>query len=439
MPSMRYRPKKQLQLERIWRSDVSRKATFFLVTGLVLVMVLGGVVFANATIYQSKIVAVKGDPAGDFTNADLNGRYWFRRLEIENVEAPDREAAVAYGHIDFNGSGSFSITFTTFNSDGTTESGSFTGTYSVNSDGSFTFQIEGSPDTITGNISTDPDRSFIVLSDGSASDDDGSYDIVAGIVTAVKAPATQLSVSDLNGTWRFRNLQIHDIEKSYTDVTVCSITFNFNGSGNWDGTYDCFDTDGSSGSGAASGTYKLNLAGDAFDFLIAGEPGVFVSGYLSRDQSTLIFTQGQIESDGSIEQQIATALKINPTKKFTKADLTGRYWYRELAILDMNSISRKASVSNGFIDFGGNGTWSGNYTSFWSDASTESGTNSGTYSVNCDGSFTLTVTSESPNIVFYGNISSDGNTIMLNIPGKDSDVGPCGKAMPGIPLLLLED
>jgi len=418
---------------------MSRKLTFFLVTGLVLVMVIGGVVVANATIYQSKIVGIKQDPAGGFTNADLNGRYWFRRLEIENVEAPDREAAVAYGYIDFNGSGSFSIAVTGFNSDGETGSESFGGTYIVNSDGSFTFQIAGSPDIITGNISTDPDRSFVVLSDGSASDDDGSYDIVAGIVTAVKAPTTPLSVADLNGTWRFRNLQIHDIEKSYTDVTVCSITFNFDGSGNWDVTYDCFDTDGSSGSGAASGTYTLNPAGNAFDFIIAGEPGVFVSGYLSRDQNTLIFTQGQIESDSSIEQQIATALKINPTKKFTKADLTGRYWFRELAILDMNSSSRKASVSNGFIDFSENGTWSGNYTSFWSDASTESGTNSGTYSVNCDGSFTLTVTSESPSMAFYGNISSDGNTIILSIPGKDSDVGPCGKAIPGIPLLLLDD
>ena len=416
-----------------------RKLTFVLVTGLVLVMVLGGVLVANATIYQNKIVAVKGDPAGGFTNADLNGRYWFRRLEIENVEAPDREASVAYGHIDFNGSGSFSVNPTTFGSDGSPGSGNFSGTYSVNSDGLFTFQIAGSSDIITGNISTDPDRSFVVLSDGSASDDDGSYDIVAGIVTAVKAPTTPLSVADLNGTWRFRNLQIHDIEKSYTDVTVCSITFNFDGSGNWDVTADCFDTDGSSGSGAASGTYTLNPAGNAFDFSVAGEPEVLFSGYLSRDRNTLIFTQGQIESDGSIEQQIATALKINPTKKFTKADLTGRYWFRELAILDMNSSSRKASVSNGFIDFSENGTWSGNYTSFWSDASTEPGTNIGTYSVNCDGSFTLTVTSESPSMAFYGNISSDGNTIILSIPGKDSDVGPCGKAIPAIPLLLLED
>ena len=416
-----------------------RKLTSVLVTGLVLVMVIGGALVASAAMYQSKVVGIKQDPAGAFTNADLNGRYWFRRLQIENVEAPYREAAVTYGYIDFSGSGSFSITATDFGSDGETGSGNLSGTYSVNSDGSFTFQIAGSSDIITGNISTDPDRSFVVLSDGSASDDDGSYDIVAGIVTAVKAPTTPLSVADLNGTWRFRNLQIHDIEKSYTDVTVCSITFNFDGSGNWDVTADCFDTDGSSGSGAASGTYTLNPAGNAFDFIIAGEPGVFVSGYLSRDQNTLIFTQGQIESDGSIEQQIATALKINPTKKFTKADLTGRYWFRELAILDMESSSRKASVSNGFIDFSENGTWSGNYTSFWSDASTESGTNSGTYSVNCDGSFTLTVTSESPSMAFYGNISSDGNTIILSIPGKDSDVGPCGKAIPAIPLLLLED
>jgi hypothetical protein len=418
---------------------MSRNGTFFLVVGLVLLMVLGTVPDANAALYQSKVVAVKVSPAGGFTNADLSGSYWFRRLEIENVETPDREATVIYGHIDFNGSGSFNINFSAFDSNGETGFGNFSGTYSVNSDGSFTLQVAGSAGTITGNISTDPNRSFVVLSDGYAGDDDGSYDIVAGIVTAVKAPTTPLSVADLTGSWRFRNLEIHDFEESYADVAVCSVTFNFDGSGNWDGTADCFASDGSSESGAASGTYTLNPAGNAFDISVADEPGVFVSGYLSRDQNTLILSRGQIESDGSIEQQIATALKTNPTKKFTKADLTGRYWFRELAILDMNSSSRKASVSNGFIDFGGNGTWSGNYTSFWSDASTESGTNSGTYSVNCDGSFTLTVTSESPSMAFYGNISSDGNTIILTIPGKDSDVGPCGKGIPGIPLLLLDD
>jgi hypothetical protein len=418
---------------------MSRKVILVLVTGLVLVMVLGGVLDANASIYQSKIVAVKGNPAGGFTNADLNGRYWFRRLETENVETPDKEAVVIYGHIDFNGSGSFNINFTAFDSNGETGSGSFSGTYSVNSDGSFTLQIAGNPTTITGNISTDPDRTFAVLSDGGASDDDGSYDIILGMVTAVKAPTTSLSLADLTGTWRFRNLEIDDFEELDTDATTCSITLNFNGSGNWDGTADCFGSDGSSDSGSASGTYKLNPAGNAFDFSVAGEPGVFLSAYLSQERNTLIFTQGLIESDGSIDQMIATALKINPTQEFTKADLRGRYWSRELAVLDMRSINRKASVSNGFIDFSENGTWSGNYTSFWSDGSTESGTNSGTYSVNCDGSFTLMVTSVSPSTAFYGNISSDGNTIILTTPGKDSDVGPCEKTMPGIPLLLLED
>jgi len=415
---------------------MSRKLTFVLVTSLVLAMILGGALVSSAAIYQSKIVGIKQKPAGGFTNADLNGRYWFRRLQIDDIETLDREADVAYGYIDFNGSGSFSIALTDFDSDGETSSESFGGTYSVNSDGSFTFLITGNPYTFTGNISTDPDRGFVILSDGNAG---GSIEL--GIVTAVKAPTT-LSVSDLNGTWRFRNLQIHDFEESYTDVTVCSVIFNLNGSGNWDGTADCFDSDGSSNSGLASGTYSLNPAGNAFDLSVAGEPGVFLSGYLSRDRNTLIFTQGQIETDGSIEQMIATALKINPTKKFTKADLTGKYWFRELAILDMETINRKASVSNGSIDFSENGTWSGNYTSFLSDGSTESGTNSGTYSVNCDGSFTLTVTSESPSVTFYGNISSDGNTIILTIPGKDSDVGPCEespKVLPAVPLLLLED
>lgn len=81
---------------------------------------------------------------------------------------------------------------------------------------------------------------------------------------------------------------------------------------------------------------------------------MLLSAYLSKDLNTSIFTQWQVKLDGSIDQVIAPALKTNATKEYTNADLTGRYWFRKLAIVDMESSSRQASVRNGNIDFSGN-------------------------------------------------------------------------------------
>jgi hypothetical protein len=319
----------------------------------------------------------------------------------------DREADIVYGYMDCNGNGSCSVTFTDFDSDGEVGSGNFNGTYGVNSDGSFFLNRAGNPATFVGYISRDANRNFIILTDGYADDH-----INIGIVTAVKTPAALLQVADLNGAWRFRDLELRDFEASSTDASACAATLNCN-NGGWDGVYSCFDSDGSTDAGPVSGTYSWNGANNAFDFFITGEPGVAFSAYLSRDKQILIMTRGVIATDGEIGQWIATALKENSAKTFTNADLNATYWFVTLEFQDYESNEREASSRYGEVDFHGDGTWDGTSTFFDSDGSTGSLPISGNYSVNANGSFSLIVTSLTPNATLSGDISSNSDALIL--------------------------
>jgi len=392
---------------------------------------------------------VLGGPlvAKGFTNADLNDRYWFRRLGLENFETSNREAEIVYGYIDFNGAGSWTGYFTGFDSDGTTEdSGPVSGTYNVNTDGSFNL-IHGS-NTDTGHISRDADRNFIIISNGY----DDAGDIHQGIDTAVRNPVNPFTLADLNGTWQERHLEVHDFEDVFRDASACTSTLVINNP-NWNIDFNCFESDGTTDTGTASGTYTLS--GNTFNFFVTGDPVVLFSAYLSRDGNILTFTRGS-SSGGAIEQFKGIALK-EATKAFTNADLSGAYFFHQLSFYDFETDSREADIAFGTVNFDGNGNWTGTLQGFDSDGSSDSGTASGTYSVNSVGSFTLIVTTDTPNTTLTGNISGDNNTAIIThrenvssggegkivqslLIGVKKDLGGgTQKAMPWIPLLLLDD
>jgi hypothetical protein len=395
-----------------------RKLTLISVLFIILGIVLGGPLVAKGEIAQSLLIGVKKDSGGEFTNGDLNGRYYFRRLGVENFERSDRESEICFGYIDFNGIGSWDGSVTCFDSDGTSGSPpSFNGTYSVNTNGSFTFIFD--EDISTGHISSD--RNFAILSDGFI--DDG--DIIQGIVTALKVSDSSLSWGDLNGTWTYRDLELHE---NYGDAVTCSLLLVCN-NGNWNASAECLDSDGSTETGTASGTYVVN--GKAFDFYETGNPEVMISAYLSKDKNTFIFTRASF-----LENEFFKGIAVKKgAKTFTNADLSGTYFFHDAYIEDFLTDNREFSVTVGDITFDGNGNWTGSGISFDSDGSSGSGNISGTYSVNSDGFFILIVTSETPNDTLTGNISDDNNTLIMseNISSRTQ------KAMPWIPLLLLDD
>jgi hypothetical protein len=402
---------------------MKKSLAFISVVFLVFGILLGSSLVVKAEVAQSLLIGVKKDPSGGFTKADLNGRYWFRRLGIQNFETSYREAEICYGYIDFYGAGSWDGQVTCFDSDGTSDSippSLFKGTYSVNTDGSFIFIFD--EDIDTGHISSD--RNFTILSDGVIH----NGDISQGLVTALKISDTPLSLGDLNGTWRFRELELHDFESDNIGSVTCSGTMLCN-NGNWNANIECMESDGSTNNQTAFGTYVVN--GKAFDIYMTGNPEVLFSAYQSKDKNTFIFTRASF-----LENDFFKGIAVKEgAKTYKNADLSGTYFFHDAYIEDINTDNREFSITVGAITFDGNGNWTGTANSFDSDGSSGSGNISGNYSVKPDGSFALIVTSETPNSSLTGNISDDNNTLIMseNISSRTQ------RAMPWIPLLLLNE
>lgn len=391
-------------------------SVFFLIFGIV----LGVPLVAKGEIVQSLLIGVKKDPGGGFNNADLNDRYWFRRLGLHNFEANNREAESVYGYIDFNGAGLWDGEFTVFSSDGTTvilDATTINGTYSVNGDGSF--NLIHNANTNTGHISRDADRNFITISNGYVD----AGDIQQGIDTAVRNPVNPFGLADLNGTWQFRDLEIRDFEEVDREASACTGTFVINNP-DWTVDFNCFESDGTTDTGKVSGTYTLT--GNSFNFFEAGDPAVLFSAYLSRDGNILIFTRGS-SSGGEIGMFKGIALK-KAVKVFTNADLSGATFFHHLSFYDFEADTREAEIAFGTVNFDGNGNWTGTLQDFDSDGSSGAGNASGTYSVNADGSFTMIVTTDTPNTTLTGNISGDNNTAIISHRENVSSGG--GGALP---------
>ena len=404
-----------------------RKLALISLACMILGILMVPAIDANGTVTMSIAVGVKKDPAGGFTNADLNGKYYFRRLGIHNFEASDREAEICDGYIDFNGAGSWDGQVTCFDSDGSSDSipsSLFNGTYSVNTNGSFTFNFDGDIDT--GHISSD--RNFAILSDGVINN--GA--ISQGLITALKISDTSLTLSDLNGTWRYRDFELRNFENTNVNATTCSVRMVFN-NGNWNASGECLNSDGDTDTVASvSGTYVIN--GNAFDLYESGYPEVLVSGYLSKDKNTFIFTRASF-----LENEFFKGIAIKEgAKTYTNADLSGTYFMHMMNIWDIETNDRGAEIIRGTLTSDGAGNWTFTGQNFESDGTSASGTISGVYSVKSDGSFSSTVTSETPNSTLIGYLSGDNNIFVSGSGGKVSD-DVKSKAMPWIPLLLLDN
>ncbi len=407
--------------------DMIRKLTLISLVCMILGILLGPTIDANGTVTMSIAIGVKQDPAGGFTNADLNGRYWFRRLGIHNFETSYREAETCSGYMDFNGMGSWAGQATCFQSDGTTEAIPINGTYSVSTDGSFTESRNSPGDDDFGHISSD--RNFAVFSTKYIDED---HEIHQGINTVGRAPDNPLSLADLNGTWRYRDLELRNFENTNVDATTCSLLMVCN-NGNWNGSAECMEIDGSTDTAASvSGTYVIN--GNAIDFYVTGDTEVLVSAYLSKEKNTFIFTRGSF-----LENELFKGIAIKEgAKTYTNADLSGTYFMHMMNIWDIQTNDRGAEIIHGTLTSDGVGNWTLTGQNFESDGTSASGTISGIYTVKPDGSYTATVTSSTPNSTLTGYISADNNIIVLGSGETVSDKVK-SKAMPWIPLLLLDD
>ena len=394
-----------IQYRKREKEEMIKRLLFILVSGFVMLAVFGEAPAAMGEIRQSKLVAVK-EAAGPF---DLDGTYRLRLLYLENFKDIDRGAVILVGSIEFDSAtGTWTVTGNKFFSDGSSGPDAGTGTYTVNPDGSVAF-IGGDHDlTWHGDVSSDS-KTFIMT----LGDTDAGGDIVIAIATAVKDEGKLFAVADLDGTYRFRTLEMHRFEDADTDAVVSIATIECDGQGNWTATYTCFESDGSSDSGTVDGTYSVN-AENSFEFAETGVSGVDFSADSSSDGNILILTKGKVNQPGGIAQWIGTAIKEDPTKTFTDADLNGKYRGQWLTLLDYESNDKEAEACYGTFTFDGTGSWTMTANTFDSDGEIDPVTASGTYRVNPDGSFVVAVTSVSPNETWTGDISSDGELITIS-------------------------
>ena len=374
---------------------------------LVVCFVIGGIfvgagVARGGDIRQELLVAVKASP-GQFA---LDGKYHYRTLSFKNVEADYREARVERGTVEFNSANhTWAATYFDYNSQGDSGSGSNSGTYSVNPvDGSYEQSIPTHEGTVYGHGYISNGNKTLIMSIGEM------YEQT--IFIAVKDEGRTFNKSDLCGAYKFRDLEVHDFEEDHGDAGVCSVTFNFDGQGNWNcnGTY--FESDGSLELIAVSGTYTVSSDGSV-DFYQEGDVEPNFTGHLSGDTNSLILGKGR--QNHTISQWIGVAVKVDPATTHTNSDLSGIYHFQEIELEDFETDDREACIARGALNFDGAGNFTGTYKSYDSGNISESGSSTGTYSVNPDGSFTLVPVEigEDLHEILSGNISSDGNIITM--------------------------
>jgi hypothetical protein len=377
-----------------------------LVIGMLIAAIFAGPPVASGAVFQRKLVAVK-EAAGPF---DLDGTYRCRILYVENFEDIDRGAVILVGSIEFDSvNGTWSSTGDMFLSDGSSWPDAGTGTYTVNADGSVEFINPNVGQTWHGDLSSDSKTLIMTLGDT-----DAGGDIRLSILVAIKDEGEPFTVADLYGTYRFRNLELHRFEHVDTDAVVTKAALECDGQGNWTAAYSCFVSNGSSESGTIVGTYSVN-AQNSFEFTETGVPGVDFSADLSSDGNILILTKGTKDQSGDTSQWIGTAVKEDPNKTFTEANLSGNYHFRMLDFEDFETSEREATVAYGVLNFDGVGSWAATANSFDSDGEVDPVTVWGIYGVNPDGSFVLTTTSSTPNETTTGDISSDGEFLIMSL------------------------
>ncbi|MBW1815758.1 MAG: hypothetical protein JRJ60_01210 [Deltaproteobacteria bacterium] len=386
---------------------MSFKWRWVLVAVVVTTMLSGITASVNADVSLSMLGGVKG-PSTGFTNADLNGTYRIRNFELQDFGESVEKARIGRGSVTFDGAGGWTGSVELLNSDETVNNDIVSGTYAMDPSGSFTFTVSGNipVQTFNGHLSKDPGKNFFVATFGG----NRSGHITQVMVVGVKERATAPTLSSLNGTYIYRQLGVHNFAGLDPDATIIIASIICNGSGGWSGSYTSYNVVGGSETGSVSGTYEVD--GKSFDFYMSGDTSVFFAADLSSNGNVLIASSSAAGMlDGT--QFVATMVKQNSAASFSNASLNGSYNFGQIQLEDYAGVDPKAYVVDATVTCNGTGGFSASFNVVSETGSSFSGTSSGVYSVSPDGSFAMTVTSETPNHNLTGTISLDGHVVTL--------------------------
>jgi hypothetical protein len=290
--------------------------------------------------------------------------------------------------VDFDGEGGLTSVII-YDSNGDT--GDFSGTYAVDINGETTIDDTDS----VGMVSADGGSFSLV--DTALS---GGVDTELMIGFAVKqASGGSLDAADLNGDYVFCQVR-YEQDGSYAASSY--FNFTFNGDNTWSGeiTYDSDDSTGA----AISGGYTISADGE----IIATIEGMskVLTGRVSEDTNIIAL----IDEEDPNDEEILIMVGLKKTSGADNTLLSGDYQMVTFGIAEDVSSFWSSQID---LDADGAGNIDADITA---DSDDETGSVSLEYTVNADGTMTMT-TGE------YGIVSSDGEMFIIVDTGDgDTDV-----------------
>jgi hypothetical protein len=275
------------------------------------------------------------------------------------------------GPVVYDGVGGYSGSYV-LNSAGVISSGSISGSYTAAAGGALT--VHG----YSGAVSADGNTILSAKDDSYAS----SFDV------EIKQGQTNFTNADFSGIY-----QVVSVSSQQYDDSGGSLTLTADGAGSYSGTLVQKNDAGVITSSAVSGTYSVAPEGALTITPASGSP---LSGGISADAKTLVLSQVTAGQPSAF----AVGIKQGQTN-FTNADVVGTY-------TTVTYLASSAELATLNFDGAGN----------------VSGTKTGTYTVAADGTLTVYFISSSCSehgcgrLTFTGGVSSDGNTLVLQLGGS---------------------
>ncbi|MGO9016001.1 MAG: hypothetical protein ACLQF0_13610 [Dissulfurispiraceae bacterium] len=319
-----------------------------------------------------------------FNNANLNGTFFTASLDQSGGIVGE------FGDSTYDGKGNGTYTGNYSSSSGAHQAESDSGTYSVSANGSFT--LTGTSGGVT-NCGLSADTNTAVC----ASVSNKTYQ---SINVLVKAASSGLSNANLSGTYYLASLD----ESAGFTAEFGSMTFDGKGNGTFTGTMGSSTGTGANQTDNDTGTYAVNPNGA---FTLTGTSGSVMNCGLSADTNTAVCST----VSATTYQNVAVMVKAG-SGGYSNASLKGKYYMVE------GDTNGGFNSQTGNLTFDGQGNFTSVGTLNNATAANQSSTSLGTYSVNANGSFTMTPSGGS---AMQCGISADTNTVVCATVSNTAD------------------
>ena len=322
--------------------------------------------------------------AATFSKASLKGSYSFlTNLWTANVNTNE---FATVGILTFDGAGNVTGSYTSI-SGGVVQTGTLGGTYTINSNGTGTITF-ATGSTAQFAITLDSTAAGVAHGVQLLQTNDSNNEIVSGTAVLQSTTAETYSVASLKGNFAFQwNLWTAAVsEYQASDLGMMSL----DGKGNAN-AWSTIVAGGTSFTKTLTGTYAVNSDGSG-TISLPGAQIVFVANSVAAGHVKGAQFIENCTSVGSGNYAIAGIVLSAQATKFSNASLKGSYSF--LTNLWTANVNTSPFDMAGVMTFDGAGTVTGSYTSVTGGVA-QSGALGGTYTVNSNGSGTITFTTGS--------------------------------------------